>query len=74
MTKATLFCDPLSLYHEPPKRKEKYQLFDCPQCDDKMWVSEKKKELIKIIDDLLLICRLCFDKKLDEKYKDDDYK
>lgn len=66
MTKATLFCEPLSLYHEPPKRKEKYQLFDCPSCDDRMWVSDKKQDLVRIMDNVVLICSICFDKRMED--------
>ena len=67
MSKATLFCEPLSLYHEPPKKKEKYTLSDCPTCDDRMWVSHRKKELLSIMEDLNLICKLCFIKKTETR-------
>lgn len=39
-------CPPLSDYPEAPVDHSASQLFDCPQCKNKMWISEKMKGII----------------------------
>lgn len=34
---------PLSDYEKPPEDQSHSELFDCPKCNEKMWLSEKKK-------------------------------
>ena len=45
---AIIMCPPLSLYPEQPSDISKCELVDCPKCNEKMWLSEKKKEWEKI--------------------------
>ncbi len=39
-------CPPLKDYPEAPKDQSHSELFDCPKCNQKMWLSEKKKDAI----------------------------
>lgn len=41
-----VMCPPLSDYPEAPKDQSKSELFDCPKCKQKMWLSEKKKGVL----------------------------
>lgn len=36
-------CPDLKSYPEAPKDQSESELFDCPKCKDKMWLSVKKK-------------------------------
>lgn len=47
---AIIFCPPLSEYPEPPKDISKCRLVDCPLCQQKMWLSEKKEAIKKLVD------------------------
>jgi hypothetical protein len=57
-----IFCPPLSKYPQQPKDMSKCTLEPCPKCNKEMWLSEKKKELIKDKKDmeLILSCYDCF--------------
>lgn len=58
-----LFCPPLSKYPEQPSNISKCELIDCPQCNKKMWLSEKKKEVIDQwvnIREIIMLCYDCF--------------
>jgi hypothetical protein len=62
-----LFCPPLSLYQEPPTDLSKCELVDCPSCENKMWLSEKKKLLkefsIAMEKEIINECYICFAKR-----------
>lgn len=55
-----VMCTPLSDYPEPPKDQSNSELFDCPKCDTKMWLSEKEKGVLMFSScinwDILLAC------------------
>jgi len=63
-----VFCPPLSLYKEQPEDQSKCRLEDCPHCNEKMWLSEKKEYILnknKLKEDPLeevLACYICFEK------------
>ncbi len=61
-------CPPLSDYPEAPKAQSRSELFDCPKCNAKMWLSSKKKGLIMFsacLDrDILLACYPCIEKEV----------
>ncbi|HWW39646.1 MAG TPA: hypothetical protein VNZ46_10060 [Pedobacter sp.] len=63
-------CPPYSLYKKAPEDQSHSELVDCPICKLKMWLSEKKKELIlmhtTIGDEIQLICYKCFKKEASE--------
>lgn len=71
MTKdlAIIMCPPHPQYKEPPADISHCELRDCPKCDNKMWLSEKKKGAIALASclgkDILLGCYDCI-KKLAE--------
>lgn len=57
-----MFCPPLSQYQEQPLDISKCTIEDCPKCKNKMWLSEKKKEIIKKNEkeNIYLLCFNCF--------------
>ena len=59
-----VFCPPLSKYQEQPKDMSKCIIIDCPECKNKMWLSEKKEEIIKIAkikkSNVVCVCYDCF--------------
>jgi len=59
----TIMCPPLSQYPKPPADHSESTLTKCPHCKKKMWLSAKKKILIKEFEkmqkDILLICYPC---------------
>jgi len=59
-----VFCPPLSLYPEQPKDQSHCELVDCPECSQKMWVSDKKKGMMKFAETLgrkiIILCYPCF--------------
>jgi len=61
-------CPPLSDYPEAPKDQSKSDLFDCPECKNKMWLSEKKKGILLFASclnrDIMLACYQCFEKEV----------
>lgn len=38
-----IMCPTLSEYPKPPDDQPGCELFDCPKCKNKMWLSEKKR-------------------------------
>lgn len=65
-----IMCPPLIDYPEPPKDQSHCELFDCPMCKEKMWLSEKKKGVLMfsscIGNDILLGCYRCIRKVVAE--------
>jgi hypothetical protein len=61
---------PLSDFSEAPKDQSASDIRECPLCDDKMWLSERKKGLIMFAacanQDILLACYNCIIKKAQE--------
>lgn len=45
---AIIPCPPLSDYPEQPKDQSLCTAESCPNCHNKMWLSEKKKAMIKL--------------------------
>jgi hypothetical protein len=43
---AIIMCPPLCDYPEAPNDQPGCELFDCPKCNNKMWLSEKKRGLL----------------------------
>ena len=68
-----IFCPPLKDYPEQPSDQSKCELIDCPICNEKMWLSEKKQYwlgLSKGMDrEIFLACYPCFMKWTHEKIK-----
>lgn len=68
-----IMCPPLSDYKEAPKDQSHSELFDCPECKEKMWISDKKKGALmfaSVLDrEILLRCYHCI-YKLSEKEPD----
>ncbi len=67
-------CPPLCDYAEAPKDQSKSELFDCPKCNQKMWLSEKKKSLLLLCSglnkDIFLGCYHCLTKYAHENQED----
>lgn len=65
-----IMCPPYSEYKEPPKDHSHSELFDCPKCKQKMWLSEKKKGVLMFSSclgkDILLGCYECIKKYAEE--------
>lgn len=65
---AVIFCAPQSLYPVPPKDVSKCELIDCTICNKPMWLSEKKKDWMKISKaakmKIILECYICFEKRV----------
>jgi hypothetical protein len=61
-----IVCPPLSDYPEAPKDQSHCELFDCPKCKQKMWLSEKIKGVIMFSavsgNDIFLACYRCLEK------------
>lgn len=51
---------PLSQYPEQPSDQSKCELTDCPECKEKMWLSRKKKEIMKNFSPQNILMR-CYD-------------
>ncbi len=68
-----IMCPPLCDYPEPPSDHSKSTLVDCPECQQKMWLSEKKQVVIqcseKFDKDILLQCYPCIMKLAAELQK-----
>lgn len=60
---AIIMCAPYPEYKEQPKDQSHCDLFDCPKCKGKMWLSQKKKGAIlysaAIGREILLACYDC---------------
>lgn len=63
-------CPPLSDYPEAPKDQSHSELFDCPECKEKMWLSQKKKGVLMfsscIGKEIILACYHCITKMVQE--------
>lgn len=63
---AIIMCPPHPEYKEPPSDHSHSELFDCPKCKGKMWLSQKKKGVIMfaagIGKEILLACYDCIKK------------
>lgn len=59
-------CPPYPEFKEAPPDQPHSELFDCPKCDGKMWLSGKKKGILLfstcIGRDILLCCYHCMTK------------
>lgn len=68
-----IMCPPLSDYPEPPQEQPHSELFDCPKCKEKMWLSQKKKGALLFASCLqktiLLGCYHCIKQELTENPK-----
>lgn len=67
---AVIFCPPLSKYPEQPTDISECELVDCPECNNPMWFSEKKKFYKKLSEDsgkdIIFACYICFEKMVNE--------
>lgn len=58
-----IMCPTLSDYPEKPKNQSHCDLFDCPKCKEKMWLSQKKKGALMFATalnhEILLACSYC---------------
>ena len=65
-----VMCPPLADYPEAPKDQSHSDLWDCPKCKAKMWLSEKKKGLLMFASclekEILLACYHCITKMVAE--------
>lgn len=64
-----IMCPPLADYPEAPKDQSHSELRDCPKCNEKMWLSEKKKGALLfsalINKDIILACYRCITKMVE---------
>ncbi len=60
-----LFCPPLSKFKEQPIDMSRCELVDCPKCNEKMWLSEKKKSIKLFCEEnkkeFIFCCYDCFE-------------
>ena len=60
-----IFCAPYPKYKNQPKDYSQSELSTCPLCENKMWLSIKKKQIIKTASelkkDIFLSCYDCFE-------------
>jgi hypothetical protein len=67
---AIIICPPLHKYKEAPKDQPGSELFDCPKCNQKMWLSQRKKGVLMFYaglnKDILLACYDCITKIVKE--------
>ncbi len=65
-----VICPPYPLYKEQPKDQSHCELRDCPKCDGKMWLSEKKKGMMMFAEclkkNIILGCYNCIEKYIKE--------
>lgn len=58
-----IMCPPYSEYEEAPNDQSHCELFDCPKCGLKMWLSQKKKGVLMFASclgsDILFGCYDC---------------
>lgn len=63
---AIIMCPPYPEYKEAPKDQSHSELFDCPKCKGKMWLSDKKKGVLIfascINKEIILLCYHCITK------------
>ena len=71
-------CPPLENYPEPPKEHSESELWDCPSCKEKMWMSRKKKRYlmfcVALNKEIILRCYKCIIKEAPEILKDSGIK
>ncbi len=64
-------CPPKSDYPESPKDQSKSELHDCPKCNEKMWLSEKKQDALESLSrankEIILACYHCIKELVDER-------
>jgi len=69
-------CPDLKSFPEQPKDQSKCESFPCPECNENMWLSEKKREILIISNTLkkevILGCYPCILKKLEEMKNNGD--
>ncbi len=62
-----MMCPPYPQYKEAPKDMSHCELFDCPKCKGKMWLSEKKKGVLifasSLDKEIILGCYDCIKKE-----------
>ncbi len=67
---AVVIYPPYPEYKEAPDDHSASELFDCPKCDKKMWLSEKKKGILLfnscLDNDIVLACYDCIKKIAEE--------
>jgi hypothetical protein len=65
-----IICPPISDYPEAPKDQSHCEPFDCPKCNNKMWLSEKKKAFLELSSnrdkEIWLVCYTCLMKRVIE--------
>lgn len=65
-----VMCPPLSSYVKKPDDHSHSEIFDCPICKEKMWLSDKKKGLLLFASclkkDILLGCYDCIKNDMEE--------
>ncbi len=63
---AIVMCPPYPEYKEQPRDQSHCELFDCPKCKGKMWLSQKKKGAIMFAavlgKEIFLACYDCITK------------
>lgn len=68
-----LMCPPFSDYPNPPEDHSHSELFDCPRCNEKMWLSDKKKGALTLAacmkTETLLGCYPCIKKYVEEQHQ-----
>ena len=65
-----VMCPPYPEYKEAPKDQSHSELFDCPKCKNKMWLSEKKKGVLMFVScldrEIIFACYNCITKMVEE--------
>lgn len=63
-----IMCPPLSSYKDAPRDQSQCELFDCPKCKEKMWLSQKKKGALMMASfigsEVFLCCYDCLKKEV----------
>jgi len=66
-----VMCPPYPEYKEAPKDQSQSELFDCPKCKGKMWLSDKKKGMLMFASclnkEIILACYHCITKMAQEE-------
>jgi len=65
-----IMCPPHDDYPEAPKDQSHSELFDCPKCNNKMWLSDKKKGILMFSSclekEIILACYHCITKMVND--------
>ena len=68
-----IMCPPYPEYEEAPKDQSHSELLDCPMCNGKMWLSQKKKGVLLFESctgrDIILGCYDCIRKLMKSERK-----